>query len=114
MSRLTKRFNDNSGYEVEEYGSKYNEVKLEAYFEAVDKLGRLEDIEEQIGCPLDVVFKALKHGIFTKNLPSEKIVKWYGRLSNVETEWYLSDDNKVCINLKGYKKTWWLREDRSE
>lgn len=75
---------------------------------------KYKDLEEQIGCSFDVVFKALKNGIFTKDLPSEKIVKWYGRLSNVETEWYLSDDNKVCINLKGYKKTWWLREDRSE
>ena len=49
MSRLTKKFNDNSGYEVEEYGAKYNEVKLDAYLDAVNKLGKLEDLEEEIG-----------------------------------------------------------------
>lgn len=84
---------------------------LEEELEYADKC---HNLEEQLGCPLEVVFKALKNGIFTKDLPSEKIVKWYGRLSNVETEWYLSDDNKVCINLKGYKKTWWLKEDKRE
>ena len=28
-----------------------------------DKLYALEDLEEELGCPLDVVFKALKEGI---------------------------------------------------
>ena len=29
-----------------------------------NKLGKLEDIEDELGCPLDVVFKALKEGIY--------------------------------------------------
>lgn len=104
MSRLTNKDEDNI-YRISGFTTRD---------ELIDKLAIYEDLEEQLGCPLEVMFKALKKGIFTKDLPSEKIVKWYGRLSNVETEWYLSDDNKVCVNIKGYKKTWWLKEDKSE
>lgn len=99
--------------ELEQYYTTIKQALLKAQ-KLEKENAKYKQLEEQIGCPLEVVFKALKNGIFTKDLPSEKIVKWYGRLSNVETEWYLSDDNKVCINLKGYKKTWWLKEDKSE
>jgi hypothetical protein len=105
MSRLT--------YKDTKVSGGYNAVDTDEYA-CVVKLGKLEDLEEQLGCPLEVVIKALKIGIFAKDLPSEKIVKWYVRLSNVETEWYLSDDNKMCINLKGYKNIWWLKKDKSE
>ena len=113
MSRLTKKFNDNSGYEVKEYGTEFNEVKLNAYLDAVDKLGKLEDLEEQLGCPLEVVVKALEYGIYAKDLPREELSKQFVRLSNVETEWYLIN-NIMCVNLKDYKISFWLKEDKSE
>ena len=28
-----------------------------------NKLGKLEDLEDDLGCPLDVVFKAIKNGL---------------------------------------------------
>ena len=95
---------------------------------AIQKLGKLEDIEEEIGCPIDVVFKALKNGIYTLNRfgkmvhltfedisiryehiyhydGDEKVFKYEGLLIGSYDEW--------CF-LKHYKKTWWLREDKSE
>ena len=36
------------------------ELKLAIY----DKLGKLEDLEDALGCPIDVLFKALKQGVY--------------------------------------------------
>ena len=91
-----------------------------------NKLGKLEDLEEQIGCPLEVLFRALKDGIYHNEN--------YGKTSTKEYESYLSFSkssipNDYCIeihyyfdgiygtsyySLKDYKKTWWLKADRSE
>lgn len=71
-------------------------------------------LTEQLGCPLEVLLKAISNGIYVKDLPSEDIIKQFGlRLSNIETEWYLSN-NVLCVNIKGYKTLFWLKEDKSE
>lgn len=55
MSRLTKK-----------YSHMYTEKNIdgmdedETYCQCLNKLGKLEDIEEELGCPLDVVIEALK------------------------------------------------------
>lgn len=36
------------------------------YVTIEDKLRRLEDIEEDIGCPIETLFKAMKQGLFYK------------------------------------------------
>ena len=101
MSRLTYKDNKVSGG--------YNAVDTDEYA-CVVKLGKLEDLEEQIGCPLEVVFKALKQDyIFTKS----------GKHSRLEFGTY-GDFWSICYGLRtqlrvdGYKKTWWLKEDKSE
>lgn len=56
MARLTEDLN---GY----YGKaeQYIDCDDRAWVGAViEKLGRLEDIEEELGCPLEVVFRAFK------------------------------------------------------
>ena len=132
MSRLTKKFNDNSGYEVEEYGAKYNEVKLDAYLDAVNKLGKLEDLEEQLGCPLDVYVK-IQLGLVDK-----VYIKWY---KTTDVEWHNGEADivqeevtipftitrvdkkyfryqgilwKEDMPFSNYGKEFWLKEDRSE
>lgn len=121
MSRLTKKLNDDGWYEVEEYGPKYNEVKLDAYFDAVYKLGMLEDIEEQIGCPLEVVAKAITYGIAYEL--KNGLIESEPHISLTECGYgYIlcsgSSTRKVIENgefqTKDYKKTWWLKEDMSE
>lgn len=90
-----------------------------------DKLFKLEDLEDELGCPLEVVFKALKEGI---NYNREDVARTY----NVK-EWldfatrprlYYSDDwecwcwelflGGYVLKLEDYQKTWWLKGDRSE
>jgi len=91
----------------------------------IDKLGRLEDLEEQIGCPLDVVFKALKNGfkfkisshkLGTKQETVEQIIYCdyaYIYYANDIKEWCISTINDYFY-LKDYQKTWWLKEDKVE
>ena len=91
---------------------------------AMNKLSKLEDIEEELGCTLEVVFKALKNGqvIFKHivglenpkiNLKAHKISgllfdgKNYGLW--LYDNGYGDDEFYVCT--KDYKNTWWLKED---
>lgn len=131
MSRLTKKFNDNSGYEVKEYGTEFNEVKLNAYLDAVDKLGKLEDLEEELGYSLEFIFKVLKSPkiyIEGMNVRSEydDRFKFNAKINQYIINPYAIDGKKpeflfvdrwaygYDLRMKDYKKTWWLKEDKSE
>ena len=59
MSRLT-RYHHN-GLLVENGG--YYELNNSNYLDITDKLGKLEDIEDELGCSLETLFNALKNGI---------------------------------------------------
>ena len=84
-----------------------------------------QDLEEQIGCPLDVVFKALKNGfkfkisshkLGTKQETVEQIIYCdyaYIYYANDIKEWCISTINDYFY-LKDYQKIWWLKEDKSE
>ena len=77
-------------------------------------------LEEEIGCPIEVVFKALKNGFY------DEYRNWYREYNfNLIYNWLLSNPNEKYLSLtiedtdfefklKDYKKTWWLREDKSE
>ena len=101
--------------------NKYDEkkkqyIRLASRLAVDNKLGKLEDLEEQLGCPLDVVVKALKIGIYTnlKNWNREDLTKYFClNLYNIETEWFLGNPI-ILVNLKDYKNTWFLKEDKSE
>lgn len=97
--------------------------------EFINKLGKLEDLEEQLGCHLDVVFEALSRGFYIDinkieidppletpienlllvNCPKDfRLNLWYERIEVASFGHYLE------IHFKDYKKTWWLKEDKSE
>lgn len=121
MSRLIKK---------DKYG--YGPIN---FMEVCDKLYALEDIEEELGCPLDVVFKAIEDGIViigdineyadkTLWLDTKPIRVLIGEKQSFEeprlikyNEWCFScygGSYRGCVSLKDYGKTWWLKEDRSE
>lgn len=100
-----------------------------------DKLGKLEDLEEELGCPLEVVFKAIEDGIVIKgdvnqygtktlwldNKPLEALVVEKRSFEEPRlikyNVWCFSCDSgsyRGCVSLKDYGKTWWLKEDKSE
>jgi hypothetical protein len=125
MNRLTKK---DINY-IEMYQEKCNYFPTERgradIYGMCEKLRQLEDLEEQLGCPLDVVFKALKNGfkfkilshkLGTKNETVEQIIYCdyaYIYYADDIKEWCISTINDYFY-LKDYKKTWWLKEDKSE
>ena len=103
--------------------------------EVCDKLYALEDIEEQLGCSLEIVFKAIEDGIviignideygcMTMWLDAKPKEALIGEKRDFEeprliknNDWCFSCDcgsYRGCVSLKDYKNTWWLKEDRSE
>ena len=112
MNRLTKKKIHYCGTDIDnEYKFADEDVSIE---EIVDKLGKLEDIEEQLGCPLDVLVKILLY---------PKIRTRFGIREIDKIDYYVEDDNRGLMiyfkngtfdKVSNYKKTWWLKEDRSE
>lgn len=127
MSRLTRKVK----YEGETlYGSPIG-TKCDDFDQLqniYNKLGKIEDIEAELGCPLEVVFKALMKGFYLKTIKGniehlyfDDISIYYETFYKWENESYIIDE--VCmvigsyydkVKLKDYKKTWWLKEDLSE
>ena len=115
MSRLTEKVNYGSSW-VED-GIETDNYIPKSQFDSttgkcIDKLGKLEDLEEQLGCPLEVYVTATRSGI-------------YYSIAGVMKHCYVDviDANKIIFAMKGtniwfelknYKKTWWLKKDRSE
>lgn len=134
MNRLTKKFNGEYYYKDATTIIFINE----ADYNAIQKLGKLEDLEEQIGCPLEVMFKALEEGIIineegfvnsaydNKEFNAEKD-SYYNCLTlyKYENNYYFEDTsspygdpecgNIGCwVKLSDYQKTWWLKGEKDD
>ena len=112
MSRLTELI-DIDGMKIKT--SKERPLSNQGLGEILWKLYELEDLEEELGCPLDVVFKALKTNIWNdKTKRQEWVVLDYSNhefvLKTIK-ELYI-DDCKSILSLKDYGKTWWLKGDK--
>ena len=135
MERLTKMKPRDSHIPcyVDTFEAHYTITSQKNKFKAFDKLGRLENIEEKLGCPLEVLFGILDESktlVIDENKVGElyerekwKKIKSFIPYSFSHTYiycdvWY--EDNfrgirdTLVIPIKQYKKTWWLKEDRSE
>ena len=120
MSRLTEKVKNTEDY---------IRLATKDKQEFINKLGRFEDLEEQLGCPLEVVAQALSRGFYIDinkvemdpplksptedlllvNCPKDfRLNLWYERIEVASFGHYLE------IYLKDYKKTWYLKEDKSE
>ena len=142
MSRLTKKDKRGNYYTVAEEigigGKQVNPItnwiedcEERNFGNPIDKLGKLEDLEEQLGCPLEFIFKVLKAPkiyIEGMNVNSEydDRNKFHAKSNNYIINPYAIDGLKpqflfvdrysygYDLRLKDYKKTWWLKEDKSE
>ena len=85
-----------------EYGSNISEYEL------WQKLGQLEDIEEELGIDLITLFKALKNGIYT--LGNNDIEPVVLRMFYEEPMLVFETDTTE-VYLKGYGKTWALTKE---
>ena len=108
MERLTEK--SKYGYRAKDGDYKF----------ATQKLGKLEDIEEELGIPLEVLFKALKDGIWVKHRPFEnKDITFYKNCElqyqlNTWVFWIGEPDNEFVRILKEYKFGWSLTSEELE
>ena len=121
MSRLTNKDDRGRYYTVEEKILIANEPvnptttwivhnENRRYGSPIEKLGKLEDLEEEIGCPLEVVVKALKEGIYQEDGGRRRFpfIEYNGA-----TNKFFFGFGTYC-NVEDYGKEWFLKEDKSE
>lgn len=104
---------DNYINEIEEENQIYIEEELE-YAE------KCHNLEEQLGCPLEVIFRALKDGVYHKYSKSlfsiRKFQKLEVRLEYKYGKYLLVPIHKAdfSLYLEEYQKTWWLSKTKEE
>lgn len=72
------------------------------------KLQQLEDIEQELGCELVVIYKAIKNGICFGNVEKKRLDS-YPHLDNLEG-WVLDNGLKM-VKTEDYGKTWVLPKE---
>ena len=103
MERLTEKVN-------EEYIHKVHKYCLNDCYK---KLGALEDIESELGIPLEVLFKALKVGIWCMTKEDGIEFMYRPKLFHYEDRYYFREDIfwfEAIVETKDYGKTWWLEK----
>ena len=84
--------------------------------DALETIKKVVDSQKDLGCPLDVLAKAIIQNCFYDGSDYKEtnigFVNQEGDLGIVISvaEWEYGN----TMYLKDYKKTWWLRDDRSE
>lgn len=86
-------------------GKTYTKYDLLNDFDrCIQKLGKLEDIEEEIGIPLEVLFKALLNGILDEDGRYHSKVRLSNKLGYIG----LVDEEGYCWDTKKYLDKWWI------
>lgn len=88
----------------------------------LDYASNCHNLEESVGCPLDVVVKLFRQDFiyfkYLSNVQTMKVKVIKGLSYGSNPGWYFTCiyDNVdfIYISLRDYKKTWWLKEDKSE
>ena len=102
MSRLTKNG---------KYGN-YEPIKHSNLYPAIDKLGQLEDIEQELGIDLITLFKALKNGVYFENDKKHHIVALdLGCSGNYRLSYEIVDGLFESVYTEDYGKTWALNKE---
>jgi hypothetical protein len=108
MSRLTKKFNG------EYYHKEAKTIMFdsEVEYNAIQKLGKLEDLEEELGCPLEALIKSLlEGGIIEDDGYGAQLT---GLAINGDGSLSLIAINGDHYDLKDYGKTWWLEGEKDD
>lgn len=120
MNRLTFKSHSKNGTEYYRYAHKWKRIgntnisTSNKYSQITQKLGKLEDIEQELGIPLEVLFKALKDGIYIIDV-CEIICLNYTEISlhynGVQWLWETPYGAKIFTH---YKITWALTKEELE
>ncbi len=106
-----------------------NAIKIKQALRKAQKLekenAKYKQLEEQLGCPLEVIMKAVTNGLWHIT-PNNGIVFKDNRDYVITLRGYVDSEPTIMVRkrypdkfdgnwgLEDYKKTWWLKEDKSE
>ena len=79
--------------------------------ECIKRSDRYGELEEQIGCPIDVFFRALNEGIYNEGMKHFNIEHYFADRNSFDIHY---NHSVLVFKVSDYKKTWWLKADRSE
>jgi len=117
-----------------ERGARMNEKQIDDYIDSMeeknaiyveselDYASKCHNLEEQIGCPLEVIIKAQVCGFYGETKeeefcfynPVEDFIIIDFRLGRIQVALSMDFYNVITFYLSDYKKTWFLRKDKSE
>ena len=107
MNRLTKK-NDIG------YFPAYERETKENYYDLVHKLGVLEDLEEELGIDLIILFKALKQKyVFHEENLKIELLGLHIKSEELCLYGFVEDTtHAVYLSLKDYGKTWTITKEK--
>lgn len=115
--RLTRKYDDNSGYEiVNAYPQEQHlYIDLNAYDDIKNKLGQLEDIEDELGIDLITLHKSFEEDIWIK-IDNKIMFVPYDKKDFVFYEgnincYPLKEPWGYTVSIDDYGKTWALTEE---
>lgn len=87
----------------------------EAMIAFIDKLGQLEDIEDELGIDLITLFKAYTNGFYVKGENDKQYIDFENSLNAIAFKngemFYGHKWSYQYVNLKDYGKTWALTKE---
>lgn len=89
----------------------------EMWFTTNNSLAKYRKLEEELGCPFDVVDKALKNGIYNgvpEYISAVGLVYINNFYGFMLTCFNKNGKQTGCYPTSEYKKTWWLKENHEE
>ena len=125
MERLTHYNKEEKYYDVKKaYLCDIDEYDGETYintYNVYQKLGQLEDLEEELGIDLITLFKVLKDGVYYIYNADKKYIEFTNNVSlkHDKDEWFIhvgwfDMGCPIKLYLKDYGKTWALTRKELE
>ena len=111
MNRLTKKNNGTGSWT--QFGDKYLPAHNIKHKQCVNKLGQLEDIEEENGLDLITLFKILKQRfVYDKNQVKIELLGLHIKSDELCLYGFVEDTmHAVYLRLKDYGKTWTMTKE---
>lgn len=114
MNRLTKKNNGTGSWT--QIGDKYLPAHNIKHKQCVNKLGKLEDIEDELKIDLITLFKALKQKfVFHKENVKIELLGLHIKSNELYLYGFVENTtHAVYLSLKEHKKTWVLTREELE
>ena len=82
--------------------------------EALDTIKDVVDLQKQLECSLDVLVRAIQDGVYYEDVANCMQYLPVDLRFSLDGDFILFCNDDEYLLVKNYKKTWWLKKDKSE